>query len=256
MARLSAVNPNRVGVVHRDGEGRELSSVITDRFARREEKVRLKRPPAFEEGDSQSRIKATDQRLARVAEGGLSSGMVFLVELEGDCVSGLGNNGAGLERENTGTTDDNAMIGASAGSGGRRRVCDDRGRGGSGLWRSGSGLRRSGSRRYHWGCRGRRIAAGHCLRFESGELVSWVHGEDHSLLTMICLAAVHPNRLSITDEEPSGGEGPTHVVGGDWYAARFVGQGTFHVTKRRTDNPESKPPELWQGLPKVDWVTV
>jgi len=74
---LSTVNPNRLGVVHRDGESGEIGSVITDGF--------------------ESGIEPADQRLARVVEGGLSSGMVFLMELEGDGVSRLSNNSTGVE---------------------------------------------------------------------------------------------------------------------------------------------------------------
>jgi len=126
--------------------------------------------------------------------------MVFLVELEGDGVSRLGSNGARLERENTGTANDNTMICAIGGGGGRRRA-HDRGRGGSGLRR---------------GYGARRVAAGHCGCFEGGELVPRVHGEDHPLLTVTCLPAVRPNRIAILDDELSRGEGPIRVVGGDW----------------------------------------
>jgi len=176
---LSAVNPNHLGVVHWDRKSGELSGAITDRFV--------------------SRIKTTSHRFARVAKGGLSSGVVFLVELEGDGISRLGSNSARLEREGTGSANDNTMIGASAR--GRRRA-RDRGRGGSGLRRRGYGARR--------------VAAGHCGCFVGGELVPRVHCEDHPLLTMICLPAVHPNRIATLDEELSRGEGPCRIVSGDW----------------------------------------
>jgi hypothetical protein len=53
--------------------------------------------PILEEGNLLSRIKTADQRLTRVVEGGLSSGMVLLTELEGNGVSRLSNNSAGVE---------------------------------------------------------------------------------------------------------------------------------------------------------------
>jgi len=93
---LSTVNPNRLGVVHRDDESGELGSVITNRFARGEEKSD-RNVPIPEEGNSQSGIKPADHGVARVVEGGLSSGMVFLMELEGNGVSWLSNNSAGIE---------------------------------------------------------------------------------------------------------------------------------------------------------------
>jgi len=96
MVTLSTVNPNRLGVVHRDGESGEVGNAITNRFAGREKKVRSK-GLNLKEGNSLSRIKAADHWLARIAEGGLSSGMVFLAELEGDRVSWLGNNSGGVE---------------------------------------------------------------------------------------------------------------------------------------------------------------
>jgi len=178
---LSAVDPNRLGVVHWDSISRELGSIVTDRI--------------------ESRVKTTSHSSARQVEGGLSSGMVFLVELEGDGVSGLSSNGVRREREITGTANDNTMIGASAGGGGRRRA-HGRGRGGSGLWR---------------GYGARSTAAGQCVRFVGGELVSRVDGEDHPLLTVICLSAVHPKRVGCLDDELSNGEGPIHIIGGDWY---------------------------------------
>jgi len=74
---------------------------------------------------------------------------------------------------------------------------------------------------------------------------------------MIPLAAVRPDWLSVLDGKPSSREWSIYVLGGDWYAAGFVSQETFRITKGRTDNPESKPSAMrWQGLSKVDWVTV
>lgn len=132
------------------------------------------------------------------------------MELEGDGVSWLSNNGVGVECENASAADDNTVIRST--SGGRWS------RGGrSGGWSGGN----------RWGCRTRRTAAGHCSRFESSELFSWVHGEDHSLLAMICLAAVRPNWLSVTDIKPGTGEGTVHVICGDRYTAISVSQGIF-----------------------------
>lgn len=202
MVSLSAINPHHLGVVHWDSKSGELSGVITDRFAERGRESGLS-DFAFEECNSLSRIKTTSHRFARVGKGGLSSGVVFLVELEDDGISRLGGNSARLEREGTGPTNDNTMFSASAGGRGRRRV-RDRGRGGSGLGRRGYGARR--------------VAAGHCSCFEGGELVPRVHGEDHPLLTVICLPAVHPNRIATLDEELSRGEGPCRIVSGDWDA--------------------------------------
>lgn len=96
VATLSTVNPNRTCVVHRNGESGEGGGIGTNRF--------------------ESRIEAVHHRTARTGEGGLGSRMVFLVELEGDGVSRLGNDGAGLERENTSTTDDDAMVRPRGGS--------------------------------------------------------------------------------------------------------------------------------------------
>ena len=53
--------------------------------------------PIPEEANSQSGIKPADHGVARVVEGGLSSGMVFLMELESNGVSWLSNNSAGIE---------------------------------------------------------------------------------------------------------------------------------------------------------------
>lgn len=162
----------------------------------------------LEAGDSQSRLKTTSHRAARVGKGRLSSGVVFLVELEGNGIPWLGSNGAWLERQGTRAANDNTMIGASAGGRGRRRA-HGRGRGGSGL------RRRYGARR---------IAVGHCGCFEGGELVPRVHGEDHPLLTVTSLPAVRPNRIAALDEELSGGEGPCRIVGGNWYTISRICQ--------------------------------
>lgn len=129
MTRLSTVNPNRLGVVYRDGKSGEVSSAITNGFAR-EEKVRPKRSRPRRD-NSQSRFEATDQRLARVVEGGLSGGVVFLTELKGDSVSRLGGDVSGVEQETTRAADDNTVVPTSRRSRGRRRI-HDRGGGGSG----------------------------------------------------------------------------------------------------------------------------
>ena len=39
MVSLSTVNPNRLGVVHRDGESGEVGNAITNRFAGRKKKL-------------------------------------------------------------------------------------------------------------------------------------------------------------------------------------------------------------------------
>jgi len=96
---LGTVNPNRVGVIHGDGESGEVGNIISNGF--------------------ESRFEAAGQRLARIAEGGLSGGVVFLTELEGDGVSRLGNNVAGIEQETTRTTDNNTVVRTSGRSGGR-----------------------------------------------------------------------------------------------------------------------------------------
>ena len=62
--------------------------------------------------------------------------MVFLMELEGDGVSQLGNNSAGVECEKTRAADNDTVIATSGGSGGGRRIYDDRSGGGS-RWRRG-----------------------------------------------------------------------------------------------------------------------
>ena len=90
----------------------------------------------LEECYSQSRIEATGHRLARIGEGGLSSGMVFLMELEGDGIPRLGDDVVGLEQENTGTANDNTVVCAS-GSGGRLRVYNDWSGRQGGEWRRG-----------------------------------------------------------------------------------------------------------------------
>ena len=73
---------------------------------------------------SQSGFEAIGHGLARIGEGGLGSGMVFLMKLEGDSVSWLGDDVAGLECENTRTSNDNTVV-CSGGSGGRLRVHND-----------------------------------------------------------------------------------------------------------------------------------
>lgn len=81
--------------------------------------------PDLEEGYSQSGIEAVDHRLARIAKGGLGSGVVLLMELESDSVSRLSSNAVGREGEKTGTADDNTMVRTSGGGGGRRRIHND-----------------------------------------------------------------------------------------------------------------------------------
>ena len=88
------------------------------------------------EGYSQPRIEAAVHRLARIGEGGLSSGMVLLMELKGDRVSRLGDNSVGLERESTGTTNDNTVV---SGGGGRERIHNNWSGGRSGERRRGGG---------------------------------------------------------------------------------------------------------------------
>ena len=122
MVGLSTVNPDRLCVIHGNGESGEVCNTIANGFTG-EGNVSSNRP-ILREGYSQSRIETTGQRLARIGEGRLSSGMVFLVELEGDSVSWLGDEVVGLERENTSTANDNTVICAS-GSGGRQRVYND-----------------------------------------------------------------------------------------------------------------------------------
>lgn len=166
--------------------------------------------------------------------------MVFLMELKSDSVSRLGNNGTGLEGKNTGATHNDTVIRTS---GGRRRI---RNGGGSG--------RRGGGR---WGCGNRGAAGAHRIRFESIEFGACVHGENHSLLTMTCLAAIYPDRISITDGKLGSGEGSIGVGSGNWHTIGFVSLMIHVSVKRGTDNPESKPPaERRQGLSKVDWVAV
>ena len=199
--------------------------------------------PLLEERYSQSRFEATIHRLARIGEGGLSSGMVLLAELEGDGVSRLGDDVVGLEQENARTANDNTVVCANR-SGGRLRVYND--------W---SG-RRGGERRRGGGGGWRSSTAGHRVGFESNELVSWVEGEDHSLLTMISLTAVYPDWLSVTDIKFGTGEGPIYIISADRYAMVLVSKGLSQFV-RRTDNPESKPSGKGrQGVSKVDWVTV
>lgn len=119
MGNLSTINPNRGGVIHGDGESGELGSVITNGLAGRESQIDA--PLLPEEGYSQSRIETATHRATRSAKGGLSSGVVFLMELEGDGVSRLSNNGVWVEQEGVRTTDDNTVVLTSGGSGGRWR---------------------------------------------------------------------------------------------------------------------------------------
>lgn len=131
MAGLGTVNPNRLGVVHGNSESGEVRNTITNGFAG-ERNVSWDHP-LLGEGHSQSRFEATGHRLARIGEGGLSSGMVFLMELEGDGVSWLGDEVVGLEGEDTRTANNNTVVCAS-GSVGRLRIHNDWGgrRGGEG----------------------------------------------------------------------------------------------------------------------------
>jgi hypothetical protein len=90
-----------------------------------------KAPARLERCDLQPGFEAVRHGTARIGKSGLSSRVVFHMELEGDSVSRLGNNGVGLERKNAGATDDNTVIRTG---GGGRRIHDD--------W-SGGGSRRS-----------------------------------------------------------------------------------------------------------------
>lgn len=115
MANLGTVNPNRTGIIHRDCESGEVCGIISDGLAVREGGVRSKHS-ILEMSYLQSRFEAAGHRLARIAEGGLSSGMVFLMEFESDGVPRLSNNGGGVVREKTRTADDNTVV-RTSGSG-------------------------------------------------------------------------------------------------------------------------------------------
>lgn len=49
--------------------------------------------------------------------------------------------------------------------------------------------------------RGRRSTAGVSGSLELGEVVTRVHGKDHSLLAMACLTTIDPNRICINNGE-------------------------------------------------------
>ena len=132
---LSTVNPNCLGIIHGDGESGEVCNAIANGFAGREGKVSWKRP-LLRDSYSQSRSEASVQGLAWIGEGGLSGSMVLLMELEGDGVSWLSDNGVGLEREIVRATNDNTVV---SGGGGRLRVYNDGGGGRSGEGRRGGG---------------------------------------------------------------------------------------------------------------------
>ena len=73
--------------------------------------------PVLEGDYSQSGVEAADQRLARIIEGGLSGGVVFLAELEGDGAPRLSNNIDGLEEETTRTANNNTVVHTGGGGG-------------------------------------------------------------------------------------------------------------------------------------------
>jgi hypothetical protein len=215
--------------------GKVVASVPTGMLDEKEESVR-NAPSVLEEGYSQSRIETAGHGLTRAGEGGLSGGVVFLMELEGNGVSRLSNNGVGLERENTSTTDDHTVVAAS---GGGLRIHND--------WSGGQSGGRGGCWRYRDG----RTTA-HCRSFESGELVSWVHGEDHSLLAVTRLAAVHPSWRSIMDSELGNGEGSVYVRSGNRHATRPVSRGRFTSKRTLTILNQSLTP--WAGKGWRKWT--
>ena len=92
---------------------------------------------------------------------------------------------------------------------------------------------------------------------ELRELVTGVDGEDHALLTVSCLAAVHPGGIGVFDAQ----QGNWKVVGhgiSDGNARNDESQWNGeNKGKNETYNPESKPPSAGaHGLARVDWVAV
>ena len=117
--------------------------------------------------------------------------MVLLVELEDNSIANLRSDVGWAEGEDAWTTDDDSMFSAST-SDGRIRDCRCRS----------CGCRRRNSRRDCSGgrCCWRGSAAG-CSSQELVKLAIWVDGKDHSLLTVVALSAVDPERLVALDCE-------------------------------------------------------
>lgn len=67
----------------------------------------------------------------------------------------------------------------------------------------------------------RRSTAGVGGSLELGEVVTRVHGEDHSLLTMACLTTVDPDRIRINNGELGLREWAIGVVVGDELAEKM-----------------------------------
>jgi len=125
--------------------------------------------------------------------------VILLVELEDDGVADLGSDVGWAKREDAWTTDDDSVFGASASDG--RRAC---------WWKRCSGRCRGRSNR-RCGCscgRGRCWwgSGARCSGQELVKLAIWVDGKHHSLLTVIALSAVDPERLVTLDCELCKGE--------------------------------------------------
>ena len=165
--------------------------------------------------------------------------MVLLLELEYDRVARIGRNVGRFEKELVGSTYDDSVCcsGGPSGSRGSRRRVGRGGRRSSGGWSRG---------------------AASCSGLEGIELVAWVDSEDHSLLTVVALSAVGPDRVGVYDGKDNGGESLSNIVAdGDTVCIGLLEQEQQQRRTNRTHNEESKPPAKGaHGSPSEDWVTV
>jgi len=95
---LGTVNPHWGRGIHTDGVSGEGGGIGTNGL--------------------EPRIKAISHGTTRSGEGRLSSGVVLLMELEGDSVSRLGSDCVRLECENASTANDNTVVRTTGGIGG------------------------------------------------------------------------------------------------------------------------------------------
>ena len=189
-------------VVDLDSEGREGRGIIRNR-----EEARV-------EADLAS-CGCQGESAARVSEARLGDCMILLVELECDRIADLRSNVRRVVEEFASPANNDRVVRASCGS----RL--------SGSWegtvRRGDRLAtpncQSGSDSLNTRCgrssrRGRSGSSstplGVCL--ECGELRAWVDGEDHALLTVVCLATVDPDGVGVLDGDLSLGEGASGII--------------------------------------------
>ena len=126
MTGLSAVCPDRVGIVHLNGKRRERGGVSSDGHADEKYASANTRRRQKGEHDVQPRVKADlaargsgCDLLARRGEARLRHSVVLLVELKGDGIARLRGNICRLEGQNVRATNYNPVILGGGGRSGR-----------------------------------------------------------------------------------------------------------------------------------------